>query len=45
VVLGAVAAGALATGLPLWIARASLRSKMRDLDDRRMPNRDDGSVQ
>jgi membrane protein len=45
VILGAVAAGALATGLPLWIARASLRSKMRDLDHRRMPNRDDGSVQ
>lgn len=44
VVLGAVAAGALATGLPLWIARASLRSRMRDLEHRLMPDRDDGSV-
>ena len=43
VVLGALAAGALAAGLPLWIARSSLRSRMRDLEHRPVPNRHDGS--
>jgi len=43
VVLGALAVGALAAGLPLWIARSSLRSRMRDLEHRLFPDRHDGS--
>ncbi|HSL52148.1 MAG TPA: YihY/virulence factor BrkB family protein [Candidatus Deferrimicrobiaceae bacterium] len=37
VVLGALAAGALVAGLPLWIAHALLRSKVRAIESRPRP--------
>ena len=37
VVLGALAAGALVAGLPLWIAHALLRSKVRAIESRPQP--------
>jgi len=42
VVLGALAAGALVAGLPLWIAHAMLRAKMRATEVRRRPNQPGG---
>ena len=45
VLVGALTAGVLVAGLPLWIARASLRSKVRDLEQRLLRDRDRGSGQ
>ena len=45
VVLGALAAGALVAGVPLWIAHAMLRAKMRATEIRRRPNQPGGLEQ
>jgi len=43
VVLGALAAGALVAVVPLWIAHAMLRSKVRATEARRRPSEPGGS--
>ncbi|HSB42460.1 MAG TPA: YihY/virulence factor BrkB family protein, partial [Methylomirabilota bacterium] len=43
VVLSALAAGALVTGLPLWIGRSLLRARLRDLEQRLGSDGRDGS--